>query len=102
MKKSTFGALALGCILSFATVPVLSQSGGPNCLSGPEIQAAIADGTIKPLDQILQMAGIVPGVKVLQPVAVCERQGEPYYLLNLLGADGDARKVVLHAVTGAS
>ena len=102
MMRFLVGAWALCVVVVLVSSPAVSQSGGDNCLSGGEIQMAIVDGEIRPLNQILQAAGISGDVKVLEPVRVCLDGGEPYYLLNLLNSDGDARKVVLHAVTGAS
>lgn len=72
------------------------------CLSGHEIQQAVASGQILPLSEILARAGVSRGSKVLQPVAVCNRGGQFYYQLSVLDKTGKASKLVLHALTGAS
>lgn len=80
-------------------LPVAAQAA---CLSGGEIQAAVSSGQILPLPEILSRAGIGGGSKVLQPVEVCDKGGQLYYQLSVLDKDGNARKLVLHALTGAS
>lgn len=72
------------------------------CLSGGEIQQAVAGGRILPLNEILARAGVGSGSTVLQPVNVCEQGGQLYYQLSVLDKSGNARKLVLHALTGAS
>jgi hypothetical protein len=72
------------------------------CLSGGDIQQAIGSGQIRPLADILVQAGIGRDSKVLQPVNVCDHGGELYYELSILDKDGNARKLRLHALTGAS
>lgn len=86
--------------LMFAGVgPALPQSG---CLSGSQIQQAVSGGQILPLNEILARAGIGGGSKILQPVRVCDQGGQFYYQVSVLDANGNARKLVLHALTGAS
>lgn len=70
------------------------------CLSNGEIQQAVGSGQILPLNQVVAMSGL--DAKVLQPVMVCEHGGELYYELSVLDKSGNAGKVRLHALTGAS
>lgn len=96
LKTMAVPAVAL---LIFAGVPVSAQAA---CLSGGQIQQAVSSGQILSLNQILARAGVGSGSKVLQPVNVCDRGGQLYYQLSVLDKNGNARKLVLHAVTGAS
>lgn len=96
LKSMIFPVIGL---LLLGASPAAAQSG---CLSGSQIQQAVSSGQILPLNQILARAGIGGGSKVLQPVAVCDRGGQFYYQLSILDKNGNASKLVLHALTGAS
>jgi hypothetical protein len=73
-----------------------------DCLSTGQIQQAVSSGEILPLNQIVAMAGLEGNAKVLQPVMVCDHGGQLYYELSVLDRSGNASKVRLHALTGAS
>jgi hypothetical protein len=75
-----------------------AQSQG-QCLSNPEIQQAVVSGRILPLAVILQAAGVVGNSQVLS-ARVCETQQGTVYYVAVLDAYGQARNLVLNAVTG--
>lgn len=75
-----------------------AQSQG-QCLSNPEIQQAVASGRILPLAVILQAAGVIGSSQVLS-ARVCETQQGTVYYVAVLDAYGQARNLVLNAVTG--
>lgn len=71
------------------------------CLSGGQIQQAVAGGEILSLNEIISTAGLA-GSTVLQPINVCDRGGQLYYELSIVDNAGNAQRLVLHALTGAS
>jgi hypothetical protein len=75
-----------------------AQSQGA-CLSNPEIQQAVVSGRILALATILQAAGVGGNAQVLS-ARVCETQQGTVYYVAVLDAYGQARNLVLNAVTG--
>jgi uncharacterized membrane protein YkoI len=86
--------------LTLSTAIATPSAAQDNCLGKREIQSAIAAGEILPLAQILSLAGIDSSQEVLS-VQVCNRGGEPYYVVAVLDAYGEAQNLVLNARTGS-
>jgi len=63
------------------------------------IAASVASGIILPLVEILRRAGIGVSAKVLN-VRVCQIQGQPYYLIDVLHPNGAAQNLILRANDG--
>ena len=80
-----------------AAMPAFAQ--GRECLSDRQIQTAIESGTIQSWPKIKRLAGISAYDEV-SDVQVCLIEGVPYYMLNVVSPDGEAKKIVLNAVDG--
>lgn len=85
-------------LLLLGSTTASAQSG---CLSGGQIQQAVSAGQILSLNEIISIAGL-GGSTVLQPVNVCDRGGQLFYELSIVDNAGNAQRLVLHALTGAS
>jgi|GEM_PF-5679177 len=70
----------------------LAQEG---CLSNREIQAAISEGRLAPLGQVMASAGV--SAKPLDPVRVCGSGGSYYYELNVIDQSGATQSLRLNA-----
>lgn len=86
-------ALLIAAPLSVSVTPAAAQSG---CWDPPAIQAALAEGHIQPVGQVLAREGIPASTEVLS-VKVCEQGGAPVYVLAVLGASGEAKNLTLNA-----
>lgn len=88
-------------LLAIFLISSTGASAQSACLSGGQIQQAVAGGQILSLNEIVSIAGHA-GSTVLQPVNVCDRGGQLYYELSIVDNAGNAQRLVLHALTGAS
>lgn len=95
--------VAAAAILSLgAAMPVFAApAGGHQCLSDQQIQAAIASGQIKSWPKIKKMARISADYQEVSDVKVCMINGVPFYTVNLVSSNGDAKKIVLNALDGS-
>jgi uncharacterized membrane protein YkoI len=85
--------LSLGAIM-----PADAASKDKQCLSDQEIQGAIASGQIKSWPKIKQIARISGEV---WNVRVCMINGVPFYTVNLVSSNGEAKKIVVNALDGS-
>jgi len=69
-----------------------------NCLSDQQIQQAVQNKQILPLDVVLRNGGIVKTSKVLPPINVCYIDGLLFYQFSILNKNGKAEKLVLSAI----
>jgi len=98
MRAVNLLAPLLATIMVLAgVVPVSAQD---SCLSNRELQAAIANGEIPPVAEVLQQAGIDRSTEVLS-VQACGAGGAFSYHVGVLDAYGEASTLVLQA-SGAS
>ncbi len=102
MKKliRKIGSIALAGALIFggsANISVSQNLG--TCMNNRAIAVAAASGVILPLVQLLRRAGIGANANVLN-VRVCQIQGQPYYLIDVLHPNGAAQNLILRANDG--
>ncbi|HWA42149.1 MAG TPA: hypothetical protein VHA10_02995 [Hypericibacter adhaerens] len=90
--------LSLGAATSAFAAP---PAGGGQCLSDQQIQSAIASGQIKSWPKIKKLARISADYQEVSDVKVCLVNGVPYYNVNLVSSNGDAKKIVLNALDGS-
>ena len=90
-------------VLSLAVaVPAYAQAGkAGNCLSDQQIQSEIASGQIQSWPAIKRMAGIA-NYQEVSDVRVCLVNGAPFYQVNVVSPNGEAKKVVINALDGSS
>jgi hypothetical protein len=91
-----FCAILVAVLALGLATPSFAQN---DCLGKREIQDAIAAGEILPLADIMSMAGIA-SQEVLS-VQVCDRGGQPYYMIAVLDTYGEAQNLVLNARDGS-
>ncbi len=91
-------AIALALPLAFASMGAVSAQSEGECLSGHEIQSAIASGQIMPLNQAMSAAGI--NGRPLGSPTVCIRNGVPEYRVNIIDDYGGSDAQVLNAQGG--
>lgn len=77
-----------------------ASSKDKQCLSDQEIQSAIASGQIKSWPRIKQMARISRDYQDLD-VRVCLINGVPFYTVNLVSSNGEAKKIIVNALDGS-
>lgn len=96
MKPNAHKLLAtLGAVMGMIgllSVPVIAA----DCLGNRAIQDAIAAGEIAPVDEVLAANGVGGDEQVLS-VKVCDEGGGLFYVISVLGPDGDARNLTLPA-----
>jgi uncharacterized membrane protein YkoI len=94
--------MAAAAALSFgAAMPAHAAQKSGNCLSDQQIQADIASGKILSWPKIKRIAGISEYAEV-SDVKVCTVNGVPYYTVNIVSPNGEAKKIVLNAVDGSA
>jgi uncharacterized membrane protein YkoI len=89
-------SLSLGAIM-----PADAASKDKQCLSDQEIQSAISSGQIKSWPKVKKMAQIPGEYQEVSDVRVCLINGVPFYTVNLVSSNGEARKIVLNAMDGS-
>jgi uncharacterized membrane protein YkoI len=89
-------SLSLGAVM-----PADAASKDKQCLSDQEIQSAISSGQIKSWPKIKKMAQIPGEYQEVSDVRVCLINGVPFYTVNLVSSNGEARKIVLNAMDGS-
>lgn len=100
-RALTYSLTTLAVALSLtvaATSPSMAQGG--SCLGKRDIQNAVSSGDILPLASILSYAGVEQSQEVLS-VKVCDRGGQPYYVVAVVDAYGEVQNLTLNAVTGS-
>jgi hypothetical protein len=97
--------MAAAAMVSLAAVmPAFAQGGARDnseCLSDRQIQAAIESGQILSWPKIKNLAGI-SAYEEVSDVQVCMIGGVPFYILNVVSPEGEAAKIALNAVDGAT
>ncbi len=98
LRKIAEIALAGALIFGGSTSVSLSQAFG-SCMGNRAIATAQASGVILPLVEILRRAGVGARANILS-VRVCQIQGQPYYLIDVLRPSGAAQNLILRANDG--
>jgi hypothetical protein len=87
---------ALGPAVSFG-----AQLPANGCLDRRQAQALVTSHQIKTWPAIKSIAGISDQYKEVSAVRVCERGGQPYYVVNVAAPYGESKQLVLNAVDGS-
>ena len=69
-----------------------------DCLNKRDIQQAIESGEIAPLADIMAEAGVNERPLSVQ---VCDVDGSPHYVVNMMDSYGDSQRIVLNAQDGS-
>lgn len=80
-------------------------SAGPRdreCLTQPQIEAAIASGQIQSWARIRKLASVPEAYREASDIQVCTRNGALYFVVSLVSPKGEYFKIVLNAVDGSS
>lgn len=99
MKKPTVTILAattVALLASFVSQAAVAQ--GNNCLSKQDIQDRLAEGLIAPLADVMSRAGIKQRPLSVQ---VCDVDGSPHYIVNMMDSYGGSERVTLNAEDGS-
>jgi len=98
MKETTANILAAGMLALLAgfAAPAAAQQG--DCLSRQDIQNRLADGKIAPLADVMNRAGIKERPLSVQ---VCDVNGAPHYIVNMMDSYGESQSVTLDAADGS-
>jgi uncharacterized membrane protein YkoI len=100
--RSILIMMAAAATLSLgAAMPVSAAPKDKQCLSDQEIQSAISSGQIKSWPKIKKMARISGEYQEVSDVRVCLINGVPFYTVNLVSSNGEAKKIVLNAMDGS-
>ncbi len=73
-----------------------------SCLSDVQIQQAVTNSQILPLNIVMRNAGIDKSSKVLPPISVCDVDGVLFYKFSVLNKNGVVKKLVLPATAPIS
>ncbi len=73
-----------------------------NCLSDQQIQQAVQNKQILPLNIVLRNGGVSKTSKVLPPISVCDVNGALFYRFSILDKNGNATKLTLPATAPLS
>ena len=101
MNRSIVSILAAGMMalpLGFGPVGSAVAQGYDDCLNKRDIQQAIESGEIAPLADIMDRAGIKDRPLSVQ---VCQIDGSPHYVVNMMDSYGDGQSIVLNAQDGS-
>ena len=94
----TIAALAASAAMVALALPAAAQG---ECLNNRQVQAAIAQGEILPLAEVLAMAGVDGSADVLS-AQVCDLGGgQLYYQVAVLDSYGESENLVLNATDGS-
>lgn len=99
MKKPTVNILAattVALLASFISLAAVAQD--RNCLSRQDIQDRLAEGLIAPLADVMSRAGIKQRPLSVQ---VCDVDGSPHYIVNMMDSYGGSESVTLNAEDGS-
>lgn len=69
-----------------------------DCLSRQDIQDRLANGKIAPLADVMNRAGIKERPLSVQ---VCDVDGAPHYIVNMMDSYGESQSVTLNAGDGS-
>lgn len=89
-------AVALPMGLGLSGVAVAQEY--DDCLNKRDIQQALENGEIAPLADVMDQAGISD--RPLS-VKVCQIDGSPHYVVNMMDSYGDSKSIVLNAQDGS-
>lgn len=78
--------------------PGAAMAQGRDCLSRQDIQAQLARGEIAPLADVMNREGIKE--RPLS-VEVCDVNGQPHYIVNMMDSAGGTQSVTLNARGGS-
>jgi hypothetical protein len=92
------GALVVALLAGFALPGATMAQDYGDCLNKRDIQQAIEDGKISPLADVMAQAGINERPLSVQ---VCEVDGSPHYVVNMMDSYGDGQRIVLNAQDGS-
>ncbi len=70
-----------------------------NCLNDKQIQQAVINKKILPLNIVIAKAGIAKSTKILPPIFVCNIDGKLFYQFSILQKNGKAAKLILPATS---
>ncbi|MCF6344586.1 MAG: hypothetical protein L3J15_07955 [Devosiaceae bacterium] len=73
-----------------------------NCYSNQQIQQAVQNKQILPLNVVLRNGGVSKTSKVLPPISVCDVNGVLFYKFSILDKNGKATKLTLPATAPLS
>lgn len=98
MNKTNVNILAaiVVALLAGAVSPVAAQQ--RDCLTRQDIQNELADGKIAPLADVMSRAGIKERPLSVQ---VCDVNGAPHYIVNMMDSYGGSQSVTLNARDGS-
>ena len=101
-RKLLIVLAAVAGVCLTAAAPAMAQAGkAGNCLSDQQIQTEIASGQIQSWPAIKRLAGISTYQEV-SDVRVCLVSGVPFYQVNVVSPNGEAKKVMINALDGSN
>lgn len=90
-------AMLVALLAALGTPAASSAQSRDNCLSRQDIQKQLAKGDIAPLADVMNRAGIKE--RPLS-VEVCDVNGDPHYIVNMMDSYGGSQSVSLNARAG--
>ena len=92
---NVLAAMTMALLTAFALpAPAVAQD---QCLSKQEIQQKLSDGEIAPLADVMERAGLQERPLSVQ---VCDVDGSPHYIVNMINSNGESQSITLNARDG--
>jgi hypothetical protein len=97
MTMNILAATAMALLAGLAA-PGAAFAQDRDCLSKKDIQNRLQEGSIAPLADVMNRAGIKERPLSVQ---VCDVDGEPHYIVNMMDSYGESERVTLNAEDGS-
>jgi hypothetical protein len=98
---TTFLSIAFAVATLSLTAIAPAHAQGEECLTDGQIQTSIRDGEFQSWPKVKRLAGFGQDYEEVSGVEVCLQDGIPYYYVNVVSPDGEARKIVVNAIDGS-
>jgi hypothetical protein len=96
MIVTTIAAVVLALPLSFTDVGNAVAQGADGCVSARQAQQAVEAGEILELPDAARRAG-VDQKYIDNQAQLCDVDGSPHWIVNMMNESGDSTRVVLNA-----
>ena len=93
---TTLIAVWLAMPLALTSVGPASAQGGGNCVSARQAQPLVEQGLVLSVDEAMRREGVETTPSSVQ---LCDPNGDAFWLVNVMDAQADAKRIVLNAQT---
>jgi hypothetical protein len=93
---TTLAALWLAMPFALSSAGAAPAQDGGDCVSARQAQPLVEQGLVLSVDEAMRREGVET---TPSSVRLCDADGSPYWLVNVMDAQADAKRIVLNAQT---